>query len=462
MYKKKSQNELMELDRKDGITLILKPTNQCNLDCQYCYDKPARQNKKACQMSIEIAKKAIDMASEYAKRVKILWHGGEPLLMSQDFYREVNDYLLDNYNTTYTQQMQTNGYMIQKDETWIDVFKECEIQAGTSYDGAFQYMRTDTSEDDYMLRTMELMVKNELSSYGGITVIHKNNIHELIQMYEFLKKQFKGNYGLTYHLGFGTKEVETDIFNIDKDTVFNCFSEFYKYMLEDGENGHLIDNEFIRTVDLLLTNTANRGCENIDCRKNWLTVLSDGTLLHCSRFSIYNDFGNINDYDSIDEIFAGKKYSDYHNLVEERLQKDCHNCSVKEICQGGCNAKFIRTSNTVETECNYIKMLLLATYFALLQSDIVNVKFMNHINKRQLFTPKVVKEILKIKRNYTEEIDFRNIDTLMSSKIYKITKRLNELKMCNTYEHIPDMLDVENVVKTCDNLVEMVLYEEFR
>lgn len=455
-----TQEQIMQLDRKDSITLILKPTNMCNLDCTYCYDKPARTQLASMKMSIEMVERALYMASVYAKNVTVLWHGGEPLLMDKDFYYKATDIMLDMYSTNFKQLMQTNGYMIQKDASWVDVFKECEIKVGTSYDGAFQYVRTNTTEDDYMVRTMKILVDNGLSTCGGLTVIHNDNIREMIGMYEFLKDKFKGEYRLKYNLGFGTKEVPSEIFNIPPEDVYHYFKEFYKYMLEDESNMAMLDSRFTERVQQLVDVTQTHGCENRDCRQKWLTVLANGTLLNCSRFAIYHDFGNLMDYDSIDEIFSSEKYMKYYNLVESRLNGKCKECPVFSLCNGGCNAKFLRATEQMQlNHCEYIKNLHLATYNALMEVEpIKNKEVIALVKRTQYFVPSIVAKVLETRFGYTEKASFNDVAEMVDSKLYRITRRLNEFRK----PIVLDMLNVQEILKHYEDVLNIIEYEEFK
>ena len=68
----------------DNITVIMKPTNQCNLRCKYCYHADNGYDKE--KMTDQVLEKAIAVTAPFFKRVEYNWHGGEPLIMGLDFY----------------------------------------------------------------------------------------------------------------------------------------------------------------------------------------------------------------------------------------------------------------------------------------------------------------------------------------------------------------------------------------
>ena len=67
--------------RKENWALLVKPTHGCNLDCQYCYDKPFRTKFGNKVMSFEIVRHILDLATKHAKNISWIWHGGEPTIV---------------------------------------------------------------------------------------------------------------------------------------------------------------------------------------------------------------------------------------------------------------------------------------------------------------------------------------------------------------------------------------------
>ncbi len=75
------------------MLFIVKPTAACNGACVYC--SAHQQDPRALgRMSSEQLALLLERIEGWAvrarpRRLAILWHGGEPLLMGADFYREV-------------------------------------------------------------------------------------------------------------------------------------------------------------------------------------------------------------------------------------------------------------------------------------------------------------------------------------------------------------------------------------
>lgn len=76
-------------------TLVLVPSERCNLRCPYCYE----QHKRLQRMDIQIAKEAIRQAFlelKPGKQLKIEFRGGEPFL-EFDFIREICEWVGGEY-----------------------------------------------------------------------------------------------------------------------------------------------------------------------------------------------------------------------------------------------------------------------------------------------------------------------------------------------------------------------------
>ncbi len=76
-------------------TLVLVPSERCNLCCTYCYE----QHKHSQRMDIQTAKVAVRSAFSNlgpCKRLKIEFRGGEPFL-EFDFIKEVCDWVIKEY-----------------------------------------------------------------------------------------------------------------------------------------------------------------------------------------------------------------------------------------------------------------------------------------------------------------------------------------------------------------------------
>ncbi len=76
-----------------AFNLMIKPAGSlCNLDCAYCYylDKSLIYNGIEPKMSVGNLEKFVQayINANNAEEVTFNWHGGEPLVLGLDFYKQ--------------------------------------------------------------------------------------------------------------------------------------------------------------------------------------------------------------------------------------------------------------------------------------------------------------------------------------------------------------------------------------
>lgn len=108
-------------------TVIMQPTTLCNLDCAYCY---LPQRRESLRMPPVVADKVAAAVSEWARRVEICWHGGEPLAAGREYLGRLMDCFAD---TEVRHSVQTNATLV--DRAWCEFLSERCVRVGVSIDG---------------------------------------------------------------------------------------------------------------------------------------------------------------------------------------------------------------------------------------------------------------------------------------------------------------------------------------
>lgn len=93
------------------ITAYLKPTNYCNVGCSHCY-LPAETRGSKARMSWDTLVQAGEFLAEMRARqgasgVHVVWHGGEPLTVSPEWYERAGE-VLDQVLRTHREGIQTS------------------------------------------------------------------------------------------------------------------------------------------------------------------------------------------------------------------------------------------------------------------------------------------------------------------------------------------------------------------
>jgi uncharacterized protein len=122
---------------------LLKVHSRCNLACDYCYvyemaDQSWRSRPVA--MSAHVVDQTARRIAEHAERhsldeVRVILHGGEPLLAGRDFFARTARTIRSSVaaRTRVELGMQTNAVLL--DERFLDVLLEHRIRIGVSLDG---------------------------------------------------------------------------------------------------------------------------------------------------------------------------------------------------------------------------------------------------------------------------------------------------------------------------------------
>ena len=124
------------------IDLVFKISERCNLKCDYCYfffggDETWKKHPPLVPRKVvqDLGGFAARAARDYKiESINLIFHGGEPLLMSKPRFSEMCE-TLRSYEDGFRFRfgLQTNAVLV--DEEWIDIFERYSVGAGVSLDG---------------------------------------------------------------------------------------------------------------------------------------------------------------------------------------------------------------------------------------------------------------------------------------------------------------------------------------
>ena len=316
---------------KNNISILVVPTEECNMHCVYCYHVPHVSN--IVQMNFDTLEQLMRITVPNYKRIKFIWHGGEPLLRGIEFYRSVVD-LQKKYadNTVVKNLIQTNLTLL--DDEYIQFFKENQFGISSSFDGTLNEHTRGNSAVILGNRKKLIEFGNfKPEKIGNVMVLSQKNICDLINSYEFFKEN-KINYKMNLYIDT-THDVISKELAISSDVYIKEMTLFFDYWLKDVLCSVRVGN-FVDLVTYLLCKEKHICCYQ-SCLGKWLGVRADGTVANCSRyyFEKYR-FGNIKNYTKIEEAFQSEGFK---NMLLDSIQRreKCKNCEIYEYCQGGCS-----------------------------------------------------------------------------------------------------------------------------
>lgn len=334
-----------------NITILLEPTADCNLRCRHCYH--AKTHYIANKMTFATLEKFLQRLTVYYKDVKIIWHGGEPLLMGYDFYEKAyslfQKYSLQN-KTRFKFGVQTNGTLL--DDRLIELFVKTDTHLSLSYDGIYNdALRQKTGEVE---RTINELKKKGVA-FSCISTISSVNVRHMTDMYEYFKDlNVPVKFNPIYPDGAAILARE---YLITKEEWTENFIGLFKYWFYDTN----CNIPFISCMDTLKKYVIGfNGCVGGACLYRYLAVDSYGDLYPCGRL-INNGFKltNIEEIKDIREAFISKTYIDLLNDNIKRGEK-CKVCKWISRCHSGCNASAMLCGdikNPYSFDCYFTKRI---------------------------------------------------------------------------------------------------------
>lgn len=330
------------------INTLIKPTHQCNMRCKYCFAEKYGYDDNILEMSS--LKRYLFLLSQKYQYINLVWHGGEPLMVSLDFYDEIYNYC-SHLDSKFIYSLQTNGSLLNEEN--INFFKKHKTSIGLSFDGiSNEISRGNTKK---IISNIELLQKNEMFP-GAVLVVNQNNVNNLINEYEYFKSL---GIGMKINPMFNDGAARKNIFlSLDPELYIKNFINFFKYWTLDI-NCNISVSTFMELVNLIIN--ENTGvCTHNSCLGKWICLDSNGHIYPCDRLCLNEyDFGDVNEIKSIDDIFQSKKFISL--LMKSIKQREIciSDCKYFKNCYGGCNANAILSRDKKNNISCYIQKEIL-------------------------------------------------------------------------------------------------------
>ncbi len=330
-----------------SLTVIVKPTHDCNISCRHCYIDEAAESGTMTESTLY---NTLFQSSQNAKdgSVQFIWHGGEPLLMGLGFYQKVSEMSDELRAKGYNigNSIQTNGILIT--DEWLDfIEEERDFRLGLSLDGpkeisdATRVYCDGTSAFDDILRGIRKVksrkqgdkVRKGAFGGGAIVTLNRHHLGRIKETYDFFKSE-EINMKVNPLVNCGRASLNEDL-RITPKNYGDSMVELFDLWVEDYET---IDIEpFTMIMGNLLTGKPV-GCNySTSCRENYVSIGPNGEVYPCGRFNGNLDFlmGNVNDENGLTNALNSQVSQ---NLFEMRQESSlgCGNCDYIAVCNGGC------------------------------------------------------------------------------------------------------------------------------
>lgn len=332
-----------------GFNMITKPIGPlCNIHCEYCFYLDKEQlfpskNRASFAMSDDVlksyVKQYIESQPQGTKEITFIWQGGEPTMLSIDFYERALAYQrkFARPGVSITNSLQTNGTLLS--DSKASFFAEHDFLLGISIDGPehlHDKYRKDRSGNGTFKQVMAglEMIKKHNIRFNTLTVIQDDNAQYPLEVYNFLK-------------GIGSKYLQ------------------FIPIVEPGENGNLVSSRtvpskawgaflnqvydewmkedigeiFVGHFDLLLglhAGLPSTMCVHSKTCGRALAIEHTGDIYSCDHFvSVEHYLGNIRREGMVKAVDSPQQEKfglDKFNA----LPQECLSCEFQRFCYGGC------------------------------------------------------------------------------------------------------------------------------
>ncbi len=175
------------------VQFVMVTSKQCNLLCKYCYEYPDLSDPAALSLDqVESVFRRVRTHYEGVNeplRIAFVWHGGEPLLIDPDFYWEAFERqrrVFEDSPHLVTHSVQTN--LTKLDDRRLALLATGFDGVGVSIDfvGGLRVNRAGKPSEPRVLRNLDRLREAGVP-FGGITVLTKNNLDFLAEIYGFYR-----------------------------------------------------------------------------------------------------------------------------------------------------------------------------------------------------------------------------------------------------------------------------------
>jgi len=277
-------------------------------------------------MNLETVERLLSITTPFYKKVNFLWHGGEPLLMGLDFYKEVLQ-RQKKANCNIKNSMQSNLTLMTPE--FAVFLKENDFGISSSYDGVCNQLLR--GYDEAILQGRQMVIQQDRNC-GLIMVASQKNIHSLIDSYIFFNDKCI-NYSLNLYLDL--KGWENPSLKLDETVSIEQINKLFTYWVHD-KNGKIVISYFKHILEFILFKKKSL-CTYTSCLGRWIGIRPNGEIVPCNRyFPINYSFGNVFNYSNIGEAFESEGFITILNEAIARREK-CKLCDIYDFCNGGCN-----------------------------------------------------------------------------------------------------------------------------
>lgn len=313
------------------ISVVIKPTLACRMDCRHCYHSPAERADER-RISFETLDRVFALAAQDYDSAWFVWHGGEPLSLPLSFYKKAIALQEQHFGTASHRvgnTIQTNGLAI--DRALLSFCKEKQINLGVSYEGPCDaLLRPDGAQVE---RTLRGMSAGERVFSVSATVARGAQDRQQ-ELYEYFR-ELGTAVTLAPVIPAGEAAAHPEL--VPDPAAYAAASiRAFDAWLTDAETKVPLIPHYLYVL-AALGDAQPADCAHTSCLTRWLCVYPNGDLYPCAKACpAAFRLGNVQDFGSFAEAFRTPGFAALLAGTVARREK-CQSCPVFAYCAGGCS-----------------------------------------------------------------------------------------------------------------------------
>ena len=366
--------------------LLAKPSGStCNIDCKYCFflSKEAlypNEKHRMSEATLEAYIRQI-LESHRTPEVTIAWQGGEPTLMGLGFFRNAVEiaerHRRPDQKVRHT--FQTNG--IALDDEWCEFLKAKDFLVGLSVDGpqdihdANRVTRGGRGTFDLVMEGWQHLRKHGVDFNILCTVNAANQAYGR-RVYRF----FRDELGATWiqfipiveratpetihiaNLGWSERPREKRLLYTQTGSLVTERSvsgaQYGQFLVDVFEEWvrHDVGNVYVQLFDVTLEAYfgSYKLCIHAPTCGNGPALEYNGDLYACDHFvEPRYKLGNIHEVHML-ELVGSSRQRKFGQDKRDALTRQCQQCEVRPLCNGGCPKDRFVDSKDGEPGHNYL------------------------------------------------------------------------------------------------------------
>ncbi len=329
-----------------NLEWVVKAAKICNLRCQYCYlwdelDDPRRislDHWRKIFTEIKSYNSLIQEKRGTEARNVLIWHGGEPLLLPDDYIEAILDLQDDVFGANAVERgeivncVQTNLFALTPRK--LGLLKRGQFLVGVSFDLA-SGVRVDRKGRETEERVVENMERLRAANirFGAITVLAAHNRDYLSMVHDFFADIHVSFRVLPLHAA--PLNLPDAPFSLTKQDAVDGLCELFVHWLNDGCRIRVDPlSDYLQVVLLRMCGLTRPAWSRRSHGDNVLIVNTDGNLFVYEEAYLFKKsevLGNLFNQD-IAGILESDKYERSLGRSELRAAQHCEGCEFKGPC----------------------------------------------------------------------------------------------------------------------------------